>query len=74
MEKIIYPTASVCTNFLTNRASKEQIFKKYRSHLKILGARNMTQNKFCIEAPQILDTTVQNLNAMATWPPTFVRP
>ena len=41
--------------------------KMSTSHLKILGARNVTQNKFCTDDPQIFGTTVQNLVALATW-------
>jgi Leu/Phe-tRNA-protein transferase len=38
-----------------------QIFQKSRNHLKILGARRVTRNKFHTEVPQILGATTQNL-------------
>jgi hypothetical protein len=37
------------------------IFQKSRSHLKSLGTSWVTWSKFCIEGPQILGATTQNL-------------
>lgn len=37
------------------------ISRKFRSHLKILGATGVRQSKFRTQDPQILETTVQNL-------------
>jgi hypothetical protein len=47
-------------------------FQKSSSHLKILGARNVTWSKFHTDDPQILGATVQNLVVRATWRPGFV--
>lgn len=47
-----------------------QIFKKCRSHLKILGARRVTWCKFHIKDSQTLD--MQNVVAIATWHLGFV--
>jgi len=38
-----------------------QIFHKFGSHLKILGARRVTWSKFQTEEPQILGAPTQNL-------------
>jgi hypothetical protein len=49
------------------------LFRKTRSHLKILGAiRTVTESIFQTEDPQILSATVQNFVDMATWHPGFV--
>ena len=48
-----------------------KFFKKSRSHLKIIGARNVIWNKFHNEDTQMLGATVQNLVATATWRPDF---
>lgn len=42
------------------------IFQKSSSHLKIMGARNVTRSKLYTQKPQILDATVLNLVAQAT--------
>jgi hypothetical protein len=49
-----------------------QIFEKSRSHLKILGVRRVTWCTFHTQDPQILDTTIQNFFATATWLPGYV--
>ena len=38
-----------------------QISRKFRSHLKILGATGVTRTKFRTQYPQILGASVQNL-------------
>jgi len=43
-----------------------QNFQKSKGHLKIVGARRVTQSKFHNEYPQVLGTTIQNVVAMAT--------
>jgi len=50
------------------------IFQRCRSHLKIPGTWQVAWSKFCVEDPQILDVTIQNLVAQATWHPGFVHP
>jgi hypothetical protein len=40
-----------------------QIFKKSRSHVKIVGPKSVTRCKFHTEDPQILGVTVLNLVA-----------
>jgi hypothetical protein len=42
-----------------------QIFQKFRSHLKILGARRVARSTVHTEDPQILRATAQNLVALA---------
>jgi hypothetical protein len=49
-----------------------QIFKNSRSHLIVLGATRVIQNKFHTENPQILGATVQKLVSLATWLRRFV--
>jgi hypothetical protein len=49
-----------------------QISQQSRSHLKILGARRVTETKFHTEDPQILGVTVQTVVATATWRLGFV--
>jgi hypothetical protein len=51
-----------------------QIFKKYGSHLKILGARRVTRCQFNTEDIQISGITIQNFVAMVSWHLGFVRP
>ena len=51
-----------------------QIFRKSRSHLKILGARRVIWSKLHREDPQILGATVQNVVAKATWHAGSVHP
>jgi hypothetical protein len=54
------------THIMVSRGT--QIFqKKSRSHITFLGARKVTTSKSCIEDPQILGVTVQNLATRATW-------
>ena len=43
------------------------IFQSSRSHLEIIGVRNMTRRKFDTEFSLILCAAVQSLLAMATW-------
>ena len=38
-----------------------QISRKFRSHLKILGATEVTRSKFHTQDPHILGATVQNV-------------
>jgi len=49
-----------------------KVYNKFRSPLKILGARRETCRKFHYENPQILGVKAQNLVAMVTWLPGFV--
>jgi fructose-1-phosphate kinase PfkB-like protein len=51
-----------------------KIFQKTRSHLKIPGARRVTQSKFHTEGPQILGAKVQNLVARTNWHTEIVHP
>lgn len=44
-----------------------KILQKFKSHLKILGARMVSWNKSHTERPQILGASVQNLVARETW-------
>jgi hypothetical protein len=46
-----------------------QIIQKYRSHLKIVGARRVTCSKFNTDDPLVLGAIMQNLFATATWRP-----
>jgi hypothetical protein len=43
------------------RPGEYKFSKKFRSHLKVPGARFVTRSKFHTEDPQILGTTAQNL-------------
>jgi hypothetical protein len=43
------------------------ILRKYRNHLKILGARKVTWSKVYSGDPLTLEASVRNLIAMATW-------
>jgi hypothetical protein len=52
----------------------EQIFQKYRSHFKIVGAKMVTLRKFHIEYPQILGATFQNFVVWATRRSRFMHP
>jgi len=45
-----------------------------KSHLKILGSRSVTWNKFNTENPQILGTSVQNLVVTAICRLAFAHP
>jgi hypothetical protein len=49
-----------------------QIIQNSRGHLKILGARRVTLNKFRGEGPQVLGAAVQNVFTRATWLPEFL--
>ena len=49
-------------------------FLKFRSHLKILGAKMVTWSKFHTEEPKMLGATAQNLVVRVTWRPGFVYP
>jgi hypothetical protein len=53
-------------------ADMHNVCNKFRSPLKILGARRETHGKFHYEEPQLLVVKAQNLMAMATWRPGFV--
>lgn len=48
------------------------MLQKIRSHLKIVGAGRVTRIKFCTENPQMLEATVRNAVAWATWCLEFV--
>jgi hypothetical protein len=49
-----------------------KVYKKFRSPLKILGARRETSSKFHYEYQQILGVKAQNLVVMTTSRPRFV--
>jgi hypothetical protein len=71
--------SAVCTDSKTTlslnaTAMDAQIFQQPISLFKILGAESMTQNKFHIENPQILGTTISNLATMVDWCLGFVWP
>jgi hypothetical protein len=53
-------------------ADMHKVYNKFRSPLKILGARMETRSKFHYEDPQRLGVKAQNSVAMATWRPVFV--
>jgi len=53
--------------YVTHYSRVAQVFHKSRSHLKILSARRVTQNKFQNENSQKLGDAVQNLASRATW-------
>jgi len=48
------------------RSKRVQTFKKPRRDFKIVDTRRAKSDKFRSEAPQILGTTVQNLDVWAT--------
>ena len=58
----------LCMSLWFVKGRGAHIFKKSRSHLRILGARRMTWGKFCTEDPKILATTIQIVVIMATQP------
>jgi len=51
-----------------------QIFKKFGTLFKILGARRVTHSRLQAEGPQILGTTVQNSVTWAAWCPDICAP
>jgi hypothetical protein len=66
---------SIC--WLLNLACKPGIhrfFKKYRSHLRMLGSGNVIRSKFYAEDSQILGATLQNLFTRTIWRPEFMYP
>jgi hypothetical protein len=61
------------TNVLTNVINHDtKLFKKFISHLKLLGTKRVKWSKLCTDDPEIFDATVQNLDAMTNWRPGFV--
>jgi len=68
---------SVCISLLLNLTCKPGVHRfseKYRSHLRILGSRNVTRSNFYAEDSHILGATVHNLVARTFWHPKFVYP
>lgn len=67
---------SVQLSHIVARPEVHRFFKSPRSYLKILGTERVAYSKFCVEDPQILVATLQNLFVMATatWRPGFVHP
>jgi len=53
-------------------ADMHKVYNKFRSPLKILGARRETGSKFHYEHPKTLGVKAQTLVVMATWRPGFV--
>ena len=51
-----------------------QILQKYRSHIKILGAKRVTWSKFHSVGLQILKPYHKTVEVRTTWYPEFVRP
>ena len=49
-----------------------QVWTRPKSHLKILGAKVVTRNKFNTEDPKILGATVQNVFTTKIWRLGFV--
>ena len=49
-----------------------QISQKYKSDLKLLGARRMTRNNCQTQDPKTLGTAVRNIFATVTWRPEFL--
>jgi hypothetical protein len=48
------------------------IFQRSRTHLKILGTRNVMQSKFYTEKPQTLGAKIINVVRMTTWRPCYM--
>lgn len=60
----VFSAAPRSESVLTYRIKDEQIFQNFGSHLKILGASKVTQNKFHTQNPQMLGVTAQS---SVTW-------
>jgi hypothetical protein len=51
-----------------------KILKKSMHSIKIIGVRKVIRSRFHTEGPKMLDATLQNLVALATWRPVYANP
>jgi hypothetical protein len=74
MGRVLVPHTYFTAGTYIHILGVHKFYKKFRSHLKFLGARRVRYSAFHTEDPQILGATVQNLVDWVIWRPVFMHP